>query len=728
MFAWWSPTLIRARWLVLAAGLAVAVVGAVWGSGVFASLTNGGFDDPASESVRVQQIAARLGAQSPDVVVLYSSRSATVDDPAFRGPVSAALHALEHRRGVARVVSYYQQAGVAAAGGLVSRDRHATYALIRLTAADDTGKRAEYASLRPALDVRGVTTQVGGLTPFNVVTDTLTKQDVSKGEMLAMPVVLVLLVFIFGGLVAAGMPLLIGILAILGSLAVTRLFTEITSVSTFAVNSITVLSLGMGIDYSLLIITRFREHLRAGQDTRAAVAATMATAGRTVLVSGTMICLSLASLLIFPQVFLRSMGLGGIAAVLLAMTGALTVLPAMLALLGPRINALRIPLPGRNRRTRPAADPGQGVWAGLARAVMRHPVRYLAAVAAVLAILAMPFAHAHFGGTDERILPPGSQPRAVAARIQTEFPGGTTDPIQVVLRGATPAQAQRLATRIRAQPGITGVEATVTRGDTTLLSAGYTSAPTGHQADAAVTAVRSLPAPAGVTMLVGGRTAQDLDRIHSLAGHLPWMVAIMALVTLVVLFLAFGSVLLPVKAVVMNLASIGASFGVVVWIFQDGHLSHLLGFTATGFLEPSTPVFLLAVLFGLATDYEVFLLARVREEYVATGDNTTAVATGLQRTGQIITSAALLLIVVLAAFATGQVVFAKIIGIGMLAAITIDAALVRTLLVPATMRLLGRWNWWAPAPLAALYRRHGIRETTGGAPAAPQPTTPALTK
>ena len=723
MLAWWSSTVIRARWLVLAAGLVLALAGAVWGSGVFGSLVNGGFDDPASASARVQQIAARLGAQSPDVVVLYSSRSATVDDPAFRGPVSAALRALGRRPGVAHVVSYYQDAGVA--GGLVSRDRHATYAAITLTAADDTGKRAAYQSLRPALYVHGVRTQVGGLTAFNVVTDDLTKQDVSKGEMLAMPVVLVLLVVIFGGLVAAGMPLLTGILAILGSLTVTRLLTQITDVSTFAVNIITVLSLGMAIDYSLLIISRFREHLRAGSDTPAAVAATMATAGRTVLVSGTLICLSLASLLIFPQVFLRSMGLGGIAAVLLAMTGALSVLPALLAVLGPRINALRIPLPGRIRQT---GHPGQQVWAALARAVMRRPVHYLAAVVAVLAILAIPFGHAHFGGLDERILPPGSQPRMVTARIQTEFPRGTTDPIQVVLRGATPLQAQQLATRIQVQRGITGVRPAGSRGDTTLLAVGYAGASTGPQASDAVHAIRSLPVPAGVTMLVGGRTAQDMDRIHSLAVYLPWMAAIMATVTLVLLFLAFGSVLLPVKAVVMNLVSIGASFGVVVWIFQDGHLSHLLGFTATGFLEPSTPVFLLAVLFGLATDYEVFLLARVREEYDATGDNTTAVTAGLQRTGQIITSAALLLIVVLAGLATGQVVFAKIIGIGMITAITVDAALVRTLLVPATMRLLGRWNWWAPGPLAAFYRRYGISETTGDSPAEPRPTTPALTE
>jgi trehalose monomycolate/heme transporter len=719
----WGRTVVRIRWRVLAAALALVVVGITWGAGVFGSLISGGFEDPGSESAKTaRRVTAELGSQSPDLVVLYSSATATVDDPAFRNPVTTTLGALRHRTEVARVVSYYNTG----APVLVSRNRHATYVAITLRAPTDGGKRAAYQALRPALTVShqpGVTTQAGGLVAFNSVADAMTKQDVSSGEMMAMPIVLVLLVFLFGGLAAASMPLLIGGLAVLGALTTTRLIAGVTDVSTFAVNSITVLSLGMAIDYSLLVVSRFREELAAGKDTPTAVAATMATAGRTVLVSGITICLSLASLLIFPQVFLRSMGLGGMAGVLMAMLGSLTVLPAMLAILGPRINALRVPMPRRRHTLHPVPIGDEsGVWARLARSVMRRPVRYIILVAAVLTVLALPFGHARYGGADERVLPAGTEPRVAAERIATEFPGGASAPIQVLLHGASPAQVQDLTARIRALPAVTGAQPTAGRGDVTLVSVSYAGAPTGHQAYAAVHAIRALHTPAGVNVQVGGRPAADVDLLHSLGERLPWMAAIMAAVTLVLLFLAFGSVLLPIKAVLMNVASIGASFGVLIWIFQDGHLSGLLGFTATGFIEPSTPIFVLAVLFGLATDYEVFLLSRVREEWLATGDNTASVATGLQRTGKIITSAALLLIIVVAAFATGQVVFAKLIGVGMLTAITVDAALVRTLLVPATMRLLGRWNWWAPPVVTSLHRRYGIHETTRPTPAPPQPS------
>jgi len=338
------------------------------------------------------------------------------------------------------------------------------------------------------------------------------------------------------------------------------------------------------------------------------------------------------------------------------------------------------------------------VWARLAHSVMRRPVRYVLVVAAVLAVLALPLGHAQFGGADERVMPSGSEPRMAADRIAAEFPGGTAAPIQVLLQGAAPAQVTDLLANIRALPGVTSAESTASRGDATLVSVNYPGAPSGHQAYDTVRAIRALSVPTGVNMLVGGRSAADVDKLDSLRDRLPWMAAIMGAVTMVLLFVAFGSVLLPIKAVVMNLVSIGASFGVVIWIFQDGHLSRWLGFTPTGFLEPSTPIFVLAVLFGLATDYEVFLLSRVREAWLASNDNTASVAIGLQRTGGIITSAALLLIIVVAAFATGQVVFAKIIGVGMLVAIIVDATLVRALLVPATMRLLGRWNWWAPGP------------------------------
>jgi RND superfamily putative drug exporter len=431
----------------------------------------------------------------------------------------------------------------------------------------------------------------------------------------------------------------------------------------------------------------------------------MTTAGRTVLVSGLTITLALASLLIFPPVFLRSMAFGGMAAVLVAMLGALTVLPALLAVLGPRVNALRVPVPWRRGR----GEEGRG-WARVAHSVMRRPWLYVVGVIAVLALFAAPALRMDFGGFDERVLPAGSEAREVADRLTADFPGSTVGPIDVLVSGAPAAEARGFADQVRAVPGVTGVQASANRGESTLLSVTYTGESTGDVAEEAVRAIRDLPAPAGAEVLVGGRTAVNLDLLHSLGSRLPWMALIMAAATLVLLFLAFGSVLLPIKAVLMNLVSIGASFGVVVWIFQDGHLSDLLGFTPTGFIEASNPILMLAVLFGLATDYEVFLLSRVREEWDRTGDNTASVAHGLQYTGRIITAAALLLIVVVAGFATGGVVFVKLIGVGMIVAIVVDATLVRALLVPATMRLLGRWNWWAPGPLGSFYRRYGIHE------------------
>ena len=715
VFAWWGRTVVRVRWWVLLGALVLAVVGVGWGTGVFGALSSGGFDAPGSESARAaRQITAELGDQSPDLVVLYSSTTAAVDAPALRDPVTATVAALRQRPEVAQVVSFYDTG----TPGLVSTDRHATYAAITLHATGDDSKLRAYRTLRPALIAPGVDTHVGGVVALMATADELTEQDIARGEAIAMPLVLILLVIVFGGLVAAGLPLLIGILAILAAFTTTRLIATLTDVSTFAINSITLLGLGMAIDYSLFVVSRFREELAAGHDTHQAIARTMATAGRTVLISGATIALALSSLLIFPQIFLRSMGIGGMAAVLVAMLGALTVLPALLAILGPRINALRIPVLWRRRdrdRGRPAtvARAGEGGgWARLARSVMRRPMPYLVGVLAVLAVLALPFGHARFGGADERALPPGTQARVVAERIATQFPtGGTTAPIQVLVDGGTSAQVQDLLGRIRSLPGVTAAQIAVSRGDTTLVAVSYTGEPTGDVAYDTVRAIRRVPAPAGVHMLVGGRSAQDIDLVASLATHLPWMAAIMAAVTLALLFFAFGSLLLPVKAVLMNLVSIGASFGVVVWVFQDGHLADWLGFTPTGYLEPNIPVLILAVLFGLATDYEVFLLSRIRENWDATGDNTASVATGMQRTGRIITAAALLLVIVVAGFTAGQVVFAKLIGLGMITGIVVDAALVRILLVPASMRLLGRWNWWTPRPLTALYRRYGIRDT-----------------
>ncbi|MFB9362536.1 MMPL family transporter, partial [Actinoplanes nipponensis] len=371
-----------------------------------------------------------------------------------------------------------------------------------------------------------------------------------------------------------------------------------------------------------------------------------------------------------------------------------------------RIDKLRIPLPQRGR-------PGAG-WARIARSVMRRPVLYVAGVLVVLTAFAAPFLRVEFGGFDERVLPAASSARIVGERLAGDFPGGGENPITVLVTGA-PAGA--LAGRIAALPDVTAATVTAERGAASLITVTYPRTLSGAQARDLASRVRDLPPPAGAEVLVGGRPAIDLDLLESLAARLPWMALIMAVATMVLLFLAFGSVLLPVKAVLMNLVSIGASFGVVVWIFQEGHLEGLLRFSSVGYIEPSNMILVLAVLFGLATDYEVFLLSRVREEWDATGDNTASVAAGLQRTGGIITAAAVLLITVVAGFATGEVTVIKTIGVGMIVAIIVDATLVRALLVPGTMRLLGRWNWWAPGPLGRFYSRYGIHETDPRPPA-----------
>jgi RND superfamily putative drug exporter len=715
MFARWGRGVTRFRWAVLAAALVFAAIGATWGTGVFGALTGGGFADPGSESTRAYtRITQEFGSQNPDLIVLYATDSATVDDPGFRQAVTGTLDRLRQRPEVAGVVSYYDNQ----AAQLVSRDRRATYAVVQLRAAGAHTKTDAYHALRSDLPAPkalagadsdklhrpGLTTEVGGNVAFLSQANEQTTKDITRAEQVSLPVLLVLLVVIFGGLVAAVTPLLIGGLAILGGLIATRLLTGVTDMSIFAINIITLVGLGMAIDYALFVVSRFREELTAGRGTTEAIERTMATAGRTVLVSGVTIALALASLLIFPQGFLRSMGLGGMAAVLVAMLAALTVLPALLAVLGPRINAWRVPLPWR-RKGRDG-----GGWARLARSVMRRPVRYLVGVVVLLVLLAAPFVNVRWGGYDERVLPAGASSRVVTERIAAEFPGGTVAPVSVLVSGASAADAQRFAEQVARLPHVTGARVTANRGQSSLVEVAYPGEPTGEQAAAAVREIRQLPAPPGSEVLVGGRTAADQDLLHSVGQRLPWMALAMAAATIVLLFLAFGSVVLPVKAVLMNLVSIGASFGVVVWAFQDGRLAGLLDFTATGFIEPTNPILMLAVLFGLATDYEVFLLSRVREEWDSSGDNTAAVSAGLQRTGGIITAAALLLIVVVAGFAAGGIAFVKLVGIGMIVGIVVDATLVRALLVPATMRLLGRWNWWAPGPLAKVYRRYGIRE------------------
>jgi len=705
MFAWWGRAVVRARWWVLAATLALIVVGGVWGTGVFTALSGGGFDDPDSPSaIAYTKITDELGRQGADVLVLYTNPDATVDEAGLKDPVTGVITKLQGRAEIDQVVSYY----TTQAPTLVSTDRHSTYLAIQLREGDEDVKTSDLAALRPLLQAGGdVRTEVGGLFGFLADANKQIENDIIMAELLSMPILLILLVLIFRGLVAAATPLLVGVVAILGAFVVTRGLAQFTEISVFAANVITMLGLGMAIDYALFVVSRFREELAAGYPTSTAIARTIATAGRTVMVSGLTVALALSSLLIFPMDFLKSMGYGGMAAVLVAMLAALTALPALLAVLGPRINSLRIPLP-RRRKARPAGDGG---WARLARFVMRRPVFFVVGVSAVLLATATPFLRAEFGGFDERVLPEGTESRVVAERVAEDFPGGGVSPVLALISGGGPAAAQAFATEVSSLPNVTGAQVTATKGDSSLVAISYDGEPTSVDARQIVKDVRATPPPAGSELYVAGRPAADLDQITGLTDRLGLMALYVGVVTFILLFFAFGSVVLPLKAILMNIISIGASFGVVVWIFQDGHLADALGFTSTGFLEPTNLILMLAILFGLSTDYEVFLLSRVREEWDRTGNNTEAVTAGLQRTGGIITAAALLLIVVVGGFATGGAATIKMLGIGTVVAVAVDAALVRTLLVPATMRLLGRWNWWAPGPLAKLYRRYGLRES-----------------
>ncbi len=699
MFDGWGKTVVAVRWWVVAAACALVVAGATWGAGVFGALTGGGYDDPDSESNRAAAgIARELGQRDPDLLVLWSSPGATVEDQAFRDAVTAAVAKIRAQADVEQVAAYTDPQ---APPTLISTDKRATYAAVYLRAGDEDGKVAAYHRIERAFAATGLTTQVGGLVAFTDEASSQTEKDITRAEIFSLPVLFVLLVLIFRGLIAALSPLVIGGLAILGAFVAVRALTYVTDISVFAINVITLLGLGMAVDYSLFVVSRFREELARGQDVAGAIRTTVATAGRTVVVSGLTIVLALSSLLIFPQPFLGGMAIGGMAAVLVAMLAALTVLPAALFLLGHRIDKLRIPLPQRN----PAA--GSGAWARVAHSVMKRPMVYVLGVLVVLVAFAAPFLRVEFGGFDERVLPAGSSARVVGERLETGFPGGGEEPITVFVRGP----AGDLAGRIAGLPDVTKAMVTAQRGAASLITVTYPAELSTGESREIVAKIRDLSLPRGTAVLVGGRPAIDLDLLESLADRLPVMALIMAVATMLLLFLAFGSVLLPIKAVLMNAVSIGASFGVVVWIFQDGHLEGLLRFRSTGFIEPSNMILVLAVLFGLATDYEVFLLSRVREEWDRTGDNTAAVATGLQHTGGIITAAALLLITVVAGFATGGVTVIKTIGVGMIVAIVVDATLVRALLVPATMRLLGRWNWWAPGILGRFYSRYGIHET-----------------
>jgi RND superfamily putative drug exporter len=560
------------------------------------------------------------------------------------------------------------------------------------------------------------------------------ESDLQRAELFAFPIVAILLVLILGSLVAASLPLAMGVLSIVAALLGLRILTEVTDVSVFALNITILLGLGLSIDYAFLIVDRFRKELRT-KDVQEALVTTMSTAGKAVAFSGVAVAISMLGLLFFPMNFLQSMGLGGALVTALAAIGALTVLPAILAILGPKVNALRV-LPQESGKE------DVGFWYRLSTGVMRRPVMVIVPVVVFLVFLASPVLDLKLGSPDASILPSGNEIRVASEQLENDFAPGESTPINVVVQARGDVlqtdnllALDRFASEIEAIPGVNRIDGLANKppeaidslaprfasGDFTRLSVISGLDRNSDTAQDLVKAIRAIEPANGLEFLVGGVTAQLIDTKNSLYDSIPWALLFVFGVTFIVLFLMFGSVVLPLKAVIMNALSIGATFGVLVWIFQDGNLAGPLNFESSGFLVSALPMLLFGVVFGLSMDYEVFLLSRVKEEYDRSGYNTQAVSKGLQHTGRIITSVALLFIVVTGAFATADIVIIKSLGVGMAIAIALDATIVRALLVPATMRLMGDYNWWAPRPLKWVWDRIGIKETEGPAALTPTP-------
>ncbi len=717
---------------VLIVGLLLLILGGLWGGSVSKHLSSGGYYDPHSESVKAgDDINHKLDVPTQDAIVLFTSQQ-PISDPTVQRNIETALASLPSAQ-----VPSYTTYWASHQRQQLSTDGRATYVGLSLTGKTDATQEHSLAVARDTLakaSLPGITVQYGGTVTLNKEISGQVSTDLRRAELVSLPIVLVLLIIIFGSLVSAGLPLAVGIFAIVGASAVLRLLTTFVSVSVFALNLVTVLGLGLAVDYALFIVSRFREELDRQPTVQRALTRTMATAGRTIAFSGVTIAASLASLILYPETFLRSMGYGGVAVVLLDVVASTTVLPALLAILGHRVNSLRLPVPWVKSNTKTDVDhpaSGQegevaetGGWYRLAHSVMRRPLVYTIAIVAVLAVMAAPFANVIFGGYTSRVLPVSAPGRVVSDTLARDFPSNATNPIQVVVEGVqNPAVIPAYVTQLGSVQGAAGATVAATHGDNVLVQVAFNGDPISSAARGTLARVRAVPPPAGATVLVGGFTAFLVDQLHSIGHVLPWMLGVMIVAMLVLLFLAFGSFVLPFKAVAMNALSIGASFGAVTWIFQSGHLSNLFGFTKLGYLDATDPILMLAVVFGLSMDYEVFLLSRIREEWDAQaaiaggGDspdarNRLAVAHGLQRSGRIITSAALLLVIVVGAFATSQVTTLKLLGFGMALAIFVDATIVRAMLVPAVMRLLGATNWWAPAPLARWWRTHGVGESS----------------
>ncbi|MFD4458038.1 MMPL family transporter [Nocardia sp. NPDC058480] len=712
----------RSRWVLGVFAVLAVLLGAL-GATLFERVDGGGYTDPGSESSHALEVLREEFGQAPPNLLLLVETESSVEDPESTAAATALVANLQERAGVAEVMSYWTShqpalRSVDGKQGLIVASVLGSEREIdeRVTAISD-----ELTGEQGSLQVRA-----GGFAMLMHETVQQSKTDIAKGEAIAFPLTLIALLFVFGGLVAASLPLLVAIGTVLTTMGALWLLTLFTPLSVTATNVATLLGLGLAIDYSLLIVNRYRDELADGRTPAGAVATTLRTAGRTVAFSALTVAVALAGLLFFPLLAIRSMGYAGIVVAALAALVSLTVLPAALLLIGTRIDKgqlgwwfLRAPRPA----------PGEGAWHKLASAVMRKPISIGLAVTALLLLLGAPFLGVKLGFPDERTLPESMNSRQVTEIVARDFSESDQHTLVAVLPDSaysaagldTIARAMSDLDNVRRVDTATGsyaqgglfVEPTAANARFRVEKAVYLSiVPTTGDSDALaglVEQVRAVRTPS--ELLVGGVAAANADSVAAIEDQLPWALGFVVIMMLIVLFALTGSVVLPVLAVILSALSLTATFGALVWIFQDGHLSGVLGFTVTGDLSATVPVMLFAAAFGLAMDYQVFLLSRIREEYDRTGKNETAVALGLERVGRIVTAAAILISLVFLGFLASDITFMKAFGIGLPLAVIVDATLVRGFLLPAAMKVLGEANWYAPEFLHRLHDRWGLDDS-----------------
>ena len=724
------------RRVVILAAVFAALIGA-FGVPVADKLSPSGFQDPTAESSRAAQLLTDKFGQGDVPLVLVVTAPDRYDSPQARVVATSAVEMLSRSGHVADIDSPWTSKGPAAAA-LVSSDKKS--GLIVTGVVGTEAEQQKYTKeLTDALvgESSGVVVRAGGTAMVNLQVTEQSKKDLLLLEAIVVPLSFLVLIWVFGGLFAAALPLGVGVIAILGSLAVLRAVTFFTDVSIFALNLTTAMGLALAIDYTLLMISRYRDELAEGVGREEAVRTTMLTAGRTVLFSAVTVALSMAVMVLFPMNFLRSFAYAGVATVAFAAMAAVVVTPAAIMLLGDRLNALDVRRGLRRILGRPEPVPlpiGEQFWYRTAKFVMARAVPIGLAAVALLAVLGAPFFGVRPGFPDDRVLPKSASAHQVGDLLRSDFEIDSDSEVPIIITdsaGLGAAEVDRYAAELSRVADVNSVSAprgtyvdgklagpplaaTGEAAGSTLLTVGSSVPLFSEASESQLTALHSVPSPGGRTVEFGGLAQTNRDSVDAITSRLPLVLGLIAVIMLVLLFLLTGSVVLPIKALVLNMLSLSAAFGATVWIFQDGHLG-ALGTTPTGTLVANMPVLLFCVAFGLSMDYEVFLVSRIREFWLASGktsaDNDESVALGLAHTGRVITAAALIMAISFAALIAAKVAVMRLFGVGLTLAVLVDATLVRMVLVPAFMRVMGRWNWWAPAPLRRLHDRFGIAES-----------------